>query len=277
LLPLCLLLIACPQDPTDPDASISDHAVPVDSRPDTPDAPRPDVRVPDLWPSWPDLSDSRPHKGIEHLRDDALKNALLALVKDHTALGYNKAREAVFTVAGGGVDVVGGLIECVYTGKQVPADGTTAPGGFNTEHSWPKSDGADAEPAKSDLNHLFPSDASANSHRGSLPFGVTDCATHGSCTWSVGGSMIGPLVGGGGKVFMVRPAMQGDIARAHFYFSVRYGLSIPAAEELWLRLWNVADLPDARERDRAAAIEGLQSRRNPFVDRPDFVEQIGDF
>jgi len=274
--------MACPpgaSDPAGPDASLPDQAV-ADSRPDRAppaDAPRPDVRAPDLWPPWPDLSDNRPHKGIEHLRDGALQSALFVLMKGQTALGYTKAREAIFTVAGGGVDVVGGFVECVYTGKQVQADGTTAPGGFNTEHSWPKSEGADVEPAKSDLNHLFPSDASANSYRGSLPFGVTDCAAKGSCTWSVGGSMIGPIVGGAAKVFMVRPAMQGDIARAHFYFSVRYGQPIPAAEELWLRLWNVADLPDARERDRAAAIEGLQSKRNPFVDRPDFVEQISDF
>jgi endonuclease I len=229
-----------------------------------------------MW-TWPDLPHDRPHTGIEHLRDGALRTALYDLVKNHTALGYDNAREAIFTVAGGGVDVINGQVECVYTGGKVPADGTTAPGGFNTEHSWPKSDGADKEPAKSDLNHLFPTNASANSHRGSLPYGGTDCATTGSCTWSVGGSMIGPVLGGIGKVFQVRPERQGDIARAHFYISVRYSMAIPALEEKWLRVWNFNDPPSQLERDRASAIEALQTKRNPFVDRPDFVDFISDF
>ena len=133
------------------------------------------------------------------------------------------------------------------------------------------------EPAKSDLNHLFPCDGSANSYRGSLPFGDTHCAASGSCSWSVGGSTIGPVIGGSSKVFMVRPKRRGDIARAHFYFAVRYSKAIPASEEKWLRQWNLTDFPDDRERDRAAAIDSLQSRRNPFVARPDFVELISDF
>jgi deoxyribonuclease-1 len=284
VLGLALLLPACPSyEDTPPapdqggDSAPADQGQPLDAAPGPDLAQQADQWV---WPdahTWPDLPDNRPYTDIEHLRDDALKSALYDLVKNHTALSYDGAREAIFTVAGGGVDVVGGQIECIYTGQKVQADGTTAPGGFNTEHSWPKSEGADTAPAQSDLNHLFPTDASANSYRGNLPYGNTGCAASGSCSWSVGGSMIGEVLGGSGKVFQVRPERRGDIARAHFYFAVRYQMAIPWLEETWLRAWNYADPPDTRERDRADAIQGLQSKRNPFVDRPDFVEYIADF
>ena len=44
-----------------------------------------------------------------------------------------------------------------------------------------------------------------------------------------------------------------------------------------LRGWNLADPPDDLERGRNAAIEKLQNNRNPFVDRPDFVDRISDY
>lgn len=258
-----------------PDRS-ADRAALVDLLP-AGDRAAPDQASPDRTRPWPDLADDRPLKSLESLSDGALRAALLNLVKNHKSLGYDNAKKAIFTTAGGGVDIVGGVIECLYTGLTVPPDGTIGPGTLNAEHTWPQSEGADTEPARSDLNHLFPADNSANSYRGSLPFGESDCAATTSCSWSVGGSWIGPAIGGGGKVFSVRPERRGDVARAHFYFAVRYQLPIPASEEAWLRLWNQADPPDTRERDRAAAIEKLQLKRNPFVDRPDFVDKIADF
>jgi hypothetical protein len=283
LLPLlAAALLGCsspaqaPVDLTAADLAPRDLATGVDAH-SSPEAAPPDRAPPDRARPWPDLADDRPLKALESLSDGALKAALLGLVKNHKSLGYDSAKKAIFTVAGGGVDIVGGVIECLYTGLTVPPDGTMGPGTLNAEHTWPQSEGADTEPARSDLNHIFPADNSANSYRGSLPFGESDCVAASSCSWSVGGSWIGPAIGGGGKVFSVRPERRGDVARAHFYFAVRYQLPIPASEESWLRLWNQADPPDARERDRAAAIEKLQLKRNPFVDRPDFVDKIADF
>lgn len=221
-----------------------------------------------------DLEPDRPHRDIEHLTDRSLIKALSARVADHEGMGYEDARDHIFTE----LDVRGGLIECVYTGRKVRPDGTHQPDGFNTEHSWPRSDGADREPAESDLHHLFPSDADANSRRGSHPFGDTSCTgAANDCTWDEGGSELGMVQGGRVRVFEVRPESRGDIARAHFYFSVRYDLPIPATEEVFLRRWNYQDLPTAVERDRNDDIERAQSNRNPFVDRPDFVDQIADF
>jgi endonuclease I len=48
-------------------------------------------------------------------------------------------------------------------------------------------------------------------------------------------------------------------------------------QEQALKAWNALDPPDARERLRNDAIEALQDKRNPFIDRYDFVERISDF
>ncbi len=221
-----------------------------------------------------DLEPDRLHQDIEHLGDRALIKALNARIDDHDGLGYEAAREHIFTE----LDVRGGQIECVYTGRKVRPDGSHQPDGFNTEHSWPRADGADSEPAESDLHHLFPCDADANSRRGSHPFGDTKCTSEANdCTWHEGGSELGTVDGGRAKVFEVRRETRGDIARAHFYFSVRYDLPIAATEEVFLRRWNVQDLPSPMERERNDRIEMAQSNRNPFVDRPDFVDLITDF
>ncbi len=216
-----------------------------------------------------------PWSGLNGLKDQALRDALYQRIKDHTALTYNDARRAMLS-PDGGIDVHGGKIECVYTGRLVDAVGATS-NGINVEHSWPQNEGAQTLPAESDLHHLFPADSEANLRRGSLPFTFTDCDQTASCLWSLAGSKIGPITGGSLRVFEDRPETRGDLARAHFYFAVRYQMSIDAYEEQALRCWNWADPPDALERARNDAIEAIQHNRNPFVDRPDLVQAIADF
>ncbi len=168
----------------------------------------------------------------------------------------------------------GGFIEGIYTGLLVEPDDTRTPGSFNTEHSWPQSQGADSEPERSDIHHIFPSDSTVNSNRGSIDFGNTDCSGGCSCC-SPGGSEIG-LDAGGNLVFEVRPERRGDIARAHFYFAVRYQFDI-SSEEPVLRAWHEEDPPDAREIERNSRIEAVQNNRNVFVDCPELVARIADF
>jgi endonuclease I len=284
LRPFLLLLLLLLLDATScssggafaPDAALSDALATLDLVRDHPTLSG-EARRPDAF-RWPDLAANRLYKDIEGLRDQALKAALLALVQGHTALSYNKARSAMFVVQDGGIDVHDGKVECVYTGRSAEADGTLTPGGLNIEHSWPQSEGADSLPAESDLHHLFPVDSSANSRRGNMPFGDTSCDSLSSpCRWQEGGSSIGPSVSSNMTVFQVRPVRRGDIARAHFYFAIRYQMNIPDEEERTLRGWNASDLPDSLEIDRTEAIQAIQKNRNPFIDRPDFVNLISDF
>src|SRR5688572_22319783 len=118
------------------------------------------------------------------------------------------------------------LLADIYVGRvaTVNSRATAATANFNTEHSWPQSKGAQADPAMSDIHHLFPSDASANSERSNLPFGVVT----GTPVWTSPDpdgdgdvSKRGPNANGT-MVFEPRNAKKGDVARAILYFYVRY-------------------------------------------------------
>lgn len=257
---------------------------PPDASQESPDASAPadaSLPPPDAGPEAD--AGARPYQELENLRDSALKAALYDRVKGHTALSYdNGSKPAMFggTVAGNpvpGFDVINGKVECIYSGLLFDPSLLDAQTGtfFNVEHSWPKSNGAGSPPAESDMHHLFPSESRINSARSSNDFGNTDCTT--TCSASAGGSKLGPIIGGTKNVFQVRDLRKGDIARAHFYFSVRYQMAIPPAEETALRGWNQDDPPDDRERARNLAIETFQHNRNPFIERPDFVNLISDF
>jgi deoxyribonuclease I len=214
------------------------------------------------------------YDGLEGVRDEKLRAALNALVKDHQSLGYNRARVAIFKTGLTGTP----KLECIYTGRLTEPDGSLAPGGFNTEHSWPQSRGANREPARSDLHHLFPVDAQMNSTRGNFLFGEVTCLHGGDdrCNVEKGGSALGRTEDGD-LAFEVRKEKRGDIARAQFYFAVRYKLAIPPSTEATLKAWHHEDAPDAEETLRNDKIEEQQNNRNPFIDRPEFVDAISDF
>jgi len=282
LLALALSLAVSCSDPTPfADAGPLDMAPPLDLagpelgsdlRP--PDAALPDMPGPDLgWPAGCPVA-------FKGLSGQALKAAVFKTISGHNSLGYTKARDAIFLSKGGGIDLVGGQVECVYTGRKSKVIGDQIPSDMNVEHSWPKSKGADKAPANSDLHHLFPADAKANSRRGNNPFGEADCGDCG-CSWTQGGSTLGYRSGCDQLVFEVRPSRGGDIARAQFYFALRYmhltADAIPVREELALRAWHAKDAVDAIERKRNAAIEALQKNRNPLVDCPLLVDLISDF
>jgi len=212
------------------------------------------------------------YASLKGLKGTALKDALLQRVTGHTSVGYDGAKKAMYSTPG--LDVHSGKVECVYTAKLY--DPSELDSGFNVEHSWPQSEGAEGI-AKSDMHHLFPSDPKINSSRGNMSFGETDCGTSKCRINDPSGTQIGPRMGGTEEICEIRAAKRGDIARAHFYFSVRYQLAIPDTEEAVLREWNRCDPPDDQERSRNDAIEKLQAKRNPFVDHPEFVEQIDAF
>ena len=197
-----------------------------------------------------------------NLKDEQLVRALNMITATGRPVDYRAAREQMFFK----VDNHGGEVECVYTGRrervanQLPSDRD-----MNCEHTWPQSLGATGE-AKCDLHHLYPTDSKANGIRGSLPFGMVS-----NPNWADGGSKCD------GDKFEIRPSHRGNAARSKFYFSMRYGKSINQEEEKILREWHTADPVDAAERARNDAIENVQHNRNPFVDHPEFVDQISDF
>jgi endonuclease I len=203
----------------------------------------------------------------------------------HRALSYSAARDQLFgNVADWDNDDV---VPCVYTGrlgKPVTNTSTASSLDFNTEHTWPQSLGATGA-AQTDLNHLFPTDETANGRRGNYPFGVVAKGT-----WTApnpDGTMPSRLGtdASGRTVFEPHDSSKGNIARAIFYFYTRYASRRPSkftlnnfnVEEATLRRWHEMDPPDAEERARNDLVFGIQGNRNPYLDHPEFVSAIPDF
>jgi hypothetical protein len=169
------------------------------------------------------------------------------------------------------------FVRDVYCQKDMKLSSPTGmASGLNVEHTWPQShffQSPDMFRMKSDLHHLFPTRPSVNTARGNLKFGVVDETSESlSCT----ASRLG--IGDDGEERFEPPnAHKGNVARALFYFAVRYGGHIDQDEEAVLRVWHKQDPVDAAEMQRNEEIEKLQGNRNPFIDHPEYVELISDF
>ncbi len=219
-----------------------------------------------------------------NLYDTQLKSALTTLVSGHTSLGYNLARDKMFMdidnkkVNGQGAPV--NTLECVYTGREAIGytDRTNAQNNynFNTEHTWPQSNFSENEPMRSDLFHLFPTDANANNIRANYPFGNVVSAI----TWDSAGSKLGRN-SLNQIVFEPRDVHKGDVSRSMFYFIIRYpqnyGGFFTLVQENVFREWNILDDVGAIESARNSAIASFQMKRNPFIDHPEFAERIYSF
>jgi endonuclease I len=250
-----------------------------DNCPET-DNPSQDNRDHDIWG---DACDPKPaeFECPQDLSGSELEQRLRAAYGNFDVMSYDQARQRMF----GSIDNDSGEVTSVYTGQTIQTNTIPDPEEYNTEHTWPRSKMEESEGATfSDLNHLFPADATANKERSNLPF---DEVT-GYVEWSSGGSRRGEN-DRGWKVFEPRDAHKGEVARALFYYSVLYdrdididaepdGWGIGTGDEETLRQWhNNVDPVGQKDRARNEAIQEVQGNRNPFIDCPGLVGDISDF
>jgi deoxyribonuclease-1 len=148
---------------------------------------------------------------------------------------------------------------------------------LNCEHSWPQSkfQGFHSKGMqKGDLHHLFPTDSRINSIRGNYEFGEVHFERESYCTGAkFGGNNHNPS----DYYFEPPNEHKGNVARALFYFSIRYQIRISKLQEYYLKKWHQQDPVDAFEMWRNDQIEDIQGNRNPFIDLPDLVDNISDF
>ena len=204
-----------------------------------------------------------------------LIDALRAAYTPDRTLGYGPARDVLFAWD----QEQDGALACVYTGWTVSVSGDPSSSayeqGVNTEHVWPQSKGARAEPLRSDMHHLFPAREGVNASRSSLPFGDVDDAR--ADAWyrldasqsRTPSAEIDAWSERGQGRFEPREAVKGDVARAVFYVAAVYGDRIDMGffdrQRETLLAWNAADPPDGAERARSAFIASRQGTENPFV------------
>jgi deoxyribonuclease-1 len=219
------------------------------------------------------------------LRDEELISTLnQILAKNHRVLGYDSARRHLFgklfleQVAGAWA-VKDVYCERTYTNRELAIGPGQIPDGnvVNTEHTWPQSRFTGRYPKemqKSDLHHLFPTDNQMNSHRSSLRFGdVRQSTERLKCPIA----QLGHHHQSNEIVFEAPRAHKGNVARAIFYFAVRYQMRLSPTEEADLRKWHEQDPVDSQEAAQNSEIQGIQGNRNPFIDYPEMTRKIRSF
>lgn len=200
--------------------------------------------------------------------------------------GYNSARRRMYNY----IDNKNNKIEDMYSGylKNWNYGGSgTNPSPINAEHVVPQSFFGASEPMRSDIHHLFPVHQSANSSRGSNPFGeINDTQTskwwlNGSSRTSIPSSNINNYSEAKSGMFEPKESVKGNVARAVFYFYTVYptqaGPISMAGDINVLYQWHLQDPVDGTEAARNSAIESYQGNRNPFVDHPELVARAWGF
>jgi endonuclease I/chitodextrinase len=159
---------------------------------------------------------------------------------------------------------------------------------YNREHIIPQSVFAEGFPMKSDAHSVTPTDGKVNGIRSNFPHGTVASVA----ITTLNGSKMGSsgIAGYLGSIFEPIDEFKGDIARMYFYFATRYentvaGYSFPmfngTADQVFttaflnmLLTWHAQDPVNAREISRNNAIYARQNNRNPYIDRPEFVQAI---
>lgn len=166
---------------------------------------------------------------------------------------------------------------------------------YNREHIFPQGFFNSKYPMRSDIHHVVPSDGYVNGKRSNFPFGEVN-----SATWtSSNGSKLGSNTTEGytNTVFEPLDEFKGDIARMLFYFATRYeddvtsstwdahtvannplnGTNNQVYEDWYIKLlykWHTDDPVNQREITRNNEAYIFQGNRNPFIDHPEYVNNI---
>lgn len=159
---------------------------------------------------------------------------------------------------------------------------------YNREHIIPQSVFNEQSPMVSDAHFITPTDGKVNGMRSNYPHGNVSAATYTSQNGSKLGSSA--VSGYSGTVFEPINDFKGDIARMYFYFATRYentisgysyamfnGTSNQVFTTAFLNMllaWHAQDPVSAREIARNNAVYARQNNRNPFIDHPEYVNQI---
>lgn len=246
------------------------------------------------------FSQSCPAQGTQIFPDLSGQELLDSLTTKYGTtdnINYDSARDILYSE----IDLKNDSLTGIYTGYTIYLDPNADPStdafekDINAEHSWPQSKGSSAEPARSDMHHLFPAYSRANSARGNHPyFEIPDDET--DTWWRLDQDVSAP----DGNVvdeyseyrdshpntnysasWEPRESVKGDVARASFYFYTMYKSEADAADPLFfeiqkdfLRGWNSLDSVSDIEYQRTCAIAEISGNDvNPFVIDPTLVER----
>lgn len=212
----------------------------------------------------------------------ALRSALHGIIDNHTGVSYSTVWTAL-RETDEDPNNPNNVIE-LYSGTSISKTSNGGdPDDWNREHTWAQSHGGfgTATGPGTDLHHLRPTDVTVNSTRGNKDFDNGGSAVY-QC----------PDCFTDADSFEPADNVKGDVARMLFYMAVRYegddgwpdlelndstsNGSVPLHGKISVLLaWHAADPVSTTERRRNEIIyTDWQGNRNPFIDHPEWAEQI---
>ena len=236
------------------------------------------------------------YTAADNKKSTALLSALHGCIDGHTTLSYgsleNYYDDTDLTADGYIWDMYS---TCKFTINDAGGSQSSICDVWNKEHSVPQSWFGESSPMKSDLFHVYPTDARVNNFRGNLPYGETSSRSYiDNNSKALGYIGSSNFSGYSGKVFEPVDQYKGDFARTYFYMVARYldknfnksengkvvftysnntaGLTTYAIN-LFLK-WHRQDPVSQKEIDRNNAVYKHQKNRNPFIDYPYLAEYI---
>lgn len=225
------------------------------------------------------------------LVEEGLWDYLVDNYKTTTTLGYDDARDVLYGEIDSQPD---NQLSCIYTNFTITLDPDLDPStnafnqGINCEHTWPQSYGADQEPQRSDMHHLYPCKDNVNSSRSNAPYAeIPDNETdiwyrYAEVLTTIPTSNIDEYSekdNYGEDQWEPREASKGNIARSMFYFYTMYYDDIDDTfindQMNDLYSWHLEDPADDDEIARTWAIAAYQENKpNPFVIDDTLIERI---
>ena len=236
------------------------------------------------------------YSAADNKKSTALLSALHGCIDGHTTLSYgsleNYYDDTDLTADGYIWDMYS---TCKFTINDDGGSQSRICDVWNKEHSVPQSWFGESSPMKSDLFHVYPTDARVNNFRGNMPYGETSSRSYiDNNSKALGYIGSSNFSGYSGKVFEPVDQYKGDFARTYFYMVARYldknfnksengkvvftysnsttGLTTYAIN-LFLK-WHRQDPVSQKEIDRNNAVYKHQKNRNPFIDYPYLAEYI---
>lgn len=229
-------------------------------------------------------------------KDAALIEALFDIIKDHTVISYAGLEPYYERTDYAGDSIWDMYSTCRFTMAEANKSQKAVCDGWNKEHSIPQSWFGEQSPMKSDLFHVYPTDARVNNFRSNNPYGEVNGKNGTGITNNTGNHALGKsgantFPGYSGTVFEPADQYKGDFARTYFYMVARYRdralnksngsvvfTTSPTnlttyAKNLFLK-WHRQDPVSEKEIARNDSVYAIQHNRNPFIDYPYLVEYI---
>jgi len=225
-------------------------------------------------------------------------NILHNIIDEHTELSYSQCWQALQRTDQD--DSNPNNVMALYSRNSIPKaerdNGNNGVDAWNREHVWAKSHGdfGTRKGAGTDIHALRVADKTVNSERSSKDF-------------HVGGTQLNkeepkqdcPLCKETTNTFEPPDEVKGAVARMIFYMAIRYngdissnGVTLTVVDEVGtpfgsstrgngtigklstLKAWNKQYPPSDEEYHRNNLIYDIQGNRNPFIDHPEWVDEI---